>query len=138
MKQVKICALMIILTVALVGCTHDIALHQQQAEIVQINLVYSPFGENEVLYTLTGEEIQTFLDKLLELKLHKNSGPQDIGGTLFVQIIYSDASEELLGTASVGYTSNGTLEHDGWYYLAHDDLFALFSEYIDLSSLPGM
>ena len=134
MKHIKVFVLALFLFVAFTGCTQNLTLHQSQSDIVQIDLVYSPFGENEVLYTLGDDEISTFLDKLMALKLHKASSPQDIGGTLSIQIIYANTSVEILGTASVGYLpQNGPMEHDGWYYLMYDDLYALFSEYIDFS-----
>lgn len=120
------------------GCTQKIALHQPESEIVQINLVYSPFNEYEVIYTLEGEEIAPFLDALLDTKLHKNLSPHNIGGGLIAQIVYSDGSVELLGSWSVGYCSNGELEHDGWYYVYEKELYELFSDYVDLSRLPNI
>lgn len=132
MKRIKTLILILLLLAVTTGCTQDIVLHQPESEIVQIDLVYSPFGENQILYTIMGEDISGFLDNLQELRLYKHTSPQNIGGSFFVQIIYADDSTELLGTASVGYISNGVLEHDGWYYLSYDDLFTLFSEYTDL------
>ena len=126
MKRLKGLLLLLLLAIISTGCTQTIDLHQPQSEIVQIDLVSSPFGEEEILHTITGEEILPFLDRLLELKLHKNTSPRNIGGGLYVQIIYADGSIEILGTASVGYISNGVLEHDGWYYLDKDDLGKLF------------
>lgn len=136
MKRTKVLIFVFFLLITLTGCKQNITLHQPKSEIVQIDLVYSPFGEKKILFTLTDDEITSFLDRLLALKLRKNSSPQNMGGGLFAQIIYSDASVELLGSASVAYLPHGGLmEHDGWYYLLYDDLFALFSEYIDFSNL---
>lgn len=136
MKRMKVLFLLIFFLLTMTGCTQSIVLHQPESEIIRIDLVYSPFGEEEILYTLTGEEIPGFLDELLELKLHKNASPQNIGGGLIVRIVYSEGSAELLGTASVGYMDGGALEHDGWYYLDGEDICDLFSEYVDFSQLP--
>ena len=136
MKHLKIFFLLFVLVITTTGCKQEIALHQLESEIIQIDLVYSPFGENEILHTITGEDISDFLDGLLELKLYKNSSPQNIGGGLIVQVVYSDGSVELLGTSSVGYISDGVVEHDGWYYLDGEDIGDLFSKYVDISQLP--
>lgn len=134
MKKILVCVLALLLLGTSTGCTQNITLHQSKSDIVRIDLVYSPFGENEVLYTLSNDEISTFWEKLMTLKLHKASSPQNIGGTLSIQIIYADTSVEILGTASVGYLpQKAPMEHDGWYYIMYDDLYALFSEYIDFS-----
>ena len=136
MKRIIILFLLLFFLIAITGCTQSITLHQPESEIIQIDLVYSPFGENEILHTITGEDISGFLDDLLELKLYKNSSPQNIGGGLIVQVVYSEGSVELLGTSSVGYISDGVMEHDGWYYLDGEDIGDLFSEYVDISQLP--
>ena len=134
MKHIKILFLLFVLVITTTGCKQEIVLHQPKSEIVQIDLVYSPFGEHKTLLTLAEEDYSVFLDGLMELKLHKHTSPSNIGGALYVRILYADESEEILGTWSVGYISNGILEHDGWYYIPNDDLHALFSKFTDIPS----
>ena len=136
-KRRQILLILLLVIVAATGCAQPIALHQPESEILQIDLVYSPFGEQEVLYTLAEEEMGPFLDALFELNVYKSWSPQNIGGTFTVCITYKDGSAEILGNASIGYLSNGTLEHDGWYSLSSDDLRSLFTEYADLSLYPS-
>lgn len=136
MKQIRLIILIILLALLTTGCEHRINLHQPLEEINHVELVYSPFGENQVLYTLESDEIESFFDSFLQIKLHKHLSPQDVGGSLIVRIVYSDDSVELLGTSSICYETGEELIHDGWYYLSHNDLYSLFSQYIDLSILP--
>jgi hypothetical protein len=138
MKRVKLLVLGLLLMTAISSCAQKLSLRQPRSEIVQINLVYSPFNEYEVIYMLEEDEIVPFLDVLLDTKLHKNLSPHNVGGGLIVQIVYSDGSVELLGSWSVGYWSNGKLEHDGWYYVYEKELYELFSNYVDLTRLPNI
>jgi len=127
----------VVLSMILSACSDNtVVLHKTENEIVQVNLLYDAFGENELLYTLQDNEIASFVKTVSNIKLHKNLSPQDIGGSLIIEIVYSDNSCEILGDCSIGYLSNGTLEHDGWYYVSDDDLYDMFSVYIDISLLP--
>lgn len=114
----------------------EIVLHQPEEEIVQIDLVYAPDYQFDVLYTLKTEEYTDFLNELMDLKLHKNTQPLEGYGVLVVQLTYSDGARELLGARSVSYCTDDGVKNNGWYYLSSKELYVLFSEYIDLSHLP--
>lgn len=129
----------VLLAVIFTGCgSRDISLHQSADAVDKIELLYSPFHEYEVLYTLTDEEISGCMEKVSQLVLQKHTSPQDVGGSLILRITYSDGSVESLGSWSVSYESGGKLEHDGWYYVSQDDLYDLFSQYLEPSQLADL
>ena len=136
MKRIIVYILILLLVAAIASCARscvqDISLSQPVDQIEQIELVYSPWRENKILYALTEEEIEPFLESLFSYKLHKCNEPRDIGGSLYVKICYSDVDIEIIGTSSVGYTSDGELVHDGWFYISYDDIEELFSMYVEV------
>lgn len=122
------------------GLEKEIELHQPMEEITQIDLLYSPWNEFKVIYTLDEEEIPDFLDAFLKLRLHKGTSPEGIYGTLIVQLTYSDGAQELFGTGTIYYYPDGRIKdahsehvHGGWYSLYTEDLYNLFCNYKDLS-----
>jgi hypothetical protein len=128
---------LLLILLFLTACTSSpVSLHQDAGNVVRIDLLYSPFGEQALLHSLEGDALPDFLTALGELSLRKNGSPQDIGGSLIIHIIYADGSIDLLGDSSVGYCTGGIWEHDGWYCVDSDDMYAFFSEYTDLSDLP--
>ena len=110
-----------------------ISLRQPDSEINQIDLGYSPWRENKIIYTLEPDEFDGFLNELCSINLRKNTSPKGEYGTLYVQITYSDGAVEILGSLSCFYFTEDTKQHDGWYYLLEDDLYSLFSKYVNLS-----
>lgn len=110
-----------------------ISLRQPDSEINQIDLGYSPWRENKIIYTLEPDEFDGFLNELRSINLRKNTSPKGEYGTLYVQITYSDGAVEILGSLSCFYFTEDTKQHDGWYYLLEDDLYSLFSKYVNLS-----
>lgn len=110
-----------------------VVLHQAREAIVNIELGYSPWRENEIIYSLDKDEFDVFLNALDNLKCYKNSSPRGEHGSLYIQITYIDNSIEILGSSSFRYMSSEIEEHDGWHYLLEEDLFALFSQYLDLT-----
>lgn len=113
-----------------------LSLRQSNSEIKQIDLGYSPWRENKIIYTLEPAEFDGFLNELHAIRLRKNTSPKGEYGTLYVQITYSDGAVEILGSLSCFYFKEDTKQHDGWYYLLEDDLYTLFAQYINLSSYP--
>ena len=113
-----------------------ISLRQPDSEINQIDLGYSPWRENKIIYTLEPAEFDGFLNELHAIRLRKNTSPKGEYGTLYVQITYSDGAVEILGSLSCFYFTEDTKQHDGWYYLLEDELYSLFSKYVNLSSYP--
>lgn len=111
----------------------QLTLMQPDVEIKQIDLGYSPWRENKIIYTLKPGEFDEFLNELRSIKLRKNTSPKGEYGTLYVQITYSDGAVEILGSLSCFYFTEDTKQHDGWYYLLEDDLYSLFSKYVNLS-----
>lgn len=113
-----------------------ISLHQPEEEIAKIELGYSPWYEDRILYTLDKEEYDVFLESLTKIRWFKSTSPQGDIGSLHVQITYSDDSVEMIGVYSSCYKSAGIHDHGGWYYIPEEDLYELFSNYCDLSALP--
>ncbi len=110
-----------------------VVLHQAREAIVNIELGYSPWRENRIIYSLEKDEFDVFLDALDKLKCYKNSSPRGEHGSLYIQITYIDDSIEILGSSSFRYMSPQIEDHDGWHYLLEEDLYALFSQYLDLT-----
>ena len=113
-----------------------LSLRQPDNEIKQIDLGYSPWRENKIIYTLKPDEFDGFINELHSIRPRKNTSPKGEYGTLYVQITYSDGAVEILGSLSCFYFKGDTKLHDGWYYLLEDDLYSLFYKYINLSSYP--
>ena len=120
------------------GCSTDVMLHQPVEEIVQIDFLFSPFSQSEIFYTLTTDELSSCIEDILQLKLHKSRSPSDSGGTYIVKITYSNGAVETLGSWSVSYTYGGEIEHDGWHYVSKNDLYELFTQYIDPALIPSI
>lgn len=120
----------------LTGCGKKVSLHQRVDNIDQIEFIYSPYFQFEVLYTLSDDEISECVDEIRKLNLRRSSSPSDNGGTYIVKITYTDGSFDSLGSWSVSYTSGDIIEHDGWYYISKNDLYNLFSRYIDPAQIP--
>ena len=137
MKRFTVCCYLLLMSLYLfTGCSEKVTLRQSAEEIVQIELIYSPFNQFDVLYTLSDEEIKECAEEILNLDLHRNSSPSGNGGTYIVKIVYSDGAIESLGSWSISYVSDGNTEHDGWYYISKDDLLQLFTRYIDPDQIP--
>ena len=134
-KYILLVILIMIVLVFSLNRGETVTLHQSVEEVVQIDFLYKPSHQAEVVYTLTDEEFPGCIDTILELPIHKSWQPNDIGGTYIIQITYSNGDVEILGSLSVGYYSGGTLDHDGWYYVSEDDLYELFSRYLDAEGL---
>lgn len=114
----------------------EIVLHQSEEEIIQIDLVYAPNDQFDILYTLKREEYADFLNELTDLKLQKSTQPWETYGVLVVQLGYSDGSREILGATAVAYCTDDSEEMNGWYSLDISEMYSLFSGYVDLSHLP--
>lgn len=137
MKRFTVCCYLLLLPLFFfTGCSEKVTLHQSAEEIVQIDLIYSPFNQFDVLYSLSDEEIKECAEVIQNLDLHRNRSPSGNGGTYIVKIVYSDGAIESLGSWSISYVSDGNTEHDGWYYVSKDDLLQLFTRYIDPDQIP--
>lgn len=113
---------------------NQLTLMQPDAEIQQIDLGYSPWRENQIIYTLDHDEFDGFLKELRSIKVRKNLNPKGEYGSLYVQITYADGAVEVLGSLSCFYFKGDTKQHDGWYYLLEDELYSLFSKYVRIPS----
>lgn len=140
MKKVFLCFLgALLLLIALLSFLSpnsrkkQLTLMQPDTEIMQIDLGYSPWRENKIIYTLEPAEYDGFLNELHSIRPRKNMSPKGEYGTLYVQITYSDGAVEILGSLSCFYFTEDTKLHDGWYYLLEDELYSLFSKYVNLS-----
>lgn len=143
MKKVFLCFLgALLLLIALLSfLSHNnrkkqLTLMQPDSEIKQIELGFSPWRENKIIYTLEPDEFDGFLNELHSIKVRKNMSPKGEYGPLYVQITYTDGAVEILGSLSCFYFTEDTKQHDGWYYLLEDELYSLFSKYVNLSSYP--
>lgn len=115
-------------------------LHQQQNEIVRIELLDTHTYSEESLYVLQDSEIQDFLVQLHSIKFKRYiNDPAHHYGVIAVKIVYQNGYYDILGLAINSYrTPDGkNIATDGWYYISNQkDLVNLFSQYIDVSLLP--
>lgn len=115
-----------------------IVLQQPMEKISRIDLMYGLQTRKRSLCTLEGAEIDDFLDSLMKLRSIKHFVPQGEDGDWYVRIVYFDGSVEILGNISFRYITADSVEHNGWYHLDEEDLYKLFSEYVDSSKLPSL
>ena len=94
--------------------------------------------ESTVLLTLSGEQLDEFLGKLLVLPIGEHREPQGSLGYLVVGLYYKDGETQWIGTQSSAYRSpdaEAELQSDGWHYIRYSEMETLFAQYAGEESL---
>ena len=134
----------ILLTIFLSGCDPRVLpIHQATTNTAKIELLITNredvvLNEMTVMAELTGEEVDTFLERLQTVTCRKHLfSPPSYLGKLVVCIYYQDGSIDVLGTGYCEYYHNGKTYYENFYYLDFDEARLLFSRYIDPGLLPA-
>ena len=134
-KYILFVILIMIVLVFALNRGETVTLHQSVEEVVKVDFLRTHNYIEKVIYTLEEDEIPDCMESVLKLPIKKSWSPDQPGGHYIIQITYTDGSVESLGNWSISYFSGGELEHDGWYYVPKDDLYDLFSRYLDAEGL---
>lgn len=114
---------------------YALPLNQDAENIVQIELLENTDSELTVLRTLTGYEMDAFLQEFMQLEAgrYANDPPTQIGKRA-VKICYTDGCYDILGQDMVIFfsASGETLPTNGWYHLPIDALDSLFEKYVKI------
>lgn len=114
--------------------SYDVPMTQDVENVVQVELVDTETYPHDILLTLTGDEMERFLDDLQKLKTKRYaSDPPMPYGEIMVAVYYADGCVDHLGRnmilafdAAGDYKSTG-----GMYYFPGDTLEKLFANYVD-------
>lgn len=136
MRKALFCIVFLLMMLPLSGCTETVTLHQSSDNVAKIEFLFSPFYQFQVFHTVPENSVMDCMEDIAQLKIHRNGSPADVGGTYIIKITYADGSEESLGTWSVSYVSGGVTDHDGWYCVSAEDLYDLFSKYMEPAQIP--
>lgn len=136
----RLCMLMcIVLCIITSGCSrksYSIQLHHDTEKIIKVELSDHSSGTRTVLNTLTKENIATFIDGLLAEKCYRYySDPPVENGYLSVYIYYDNGDIDIIGTDICDVIST-TVTQDGWYYIDANEMWTLFSAFVDMELLP--
>lgn len=137
-KYILFVILIMIVLVFALNRGETVTLHQSVEEVVKVDFMRTHNYDERMIYTLAEEEIPDCMESVLKLPIKKSWSPEQPGGHYIIQITYADGSVESLGNWSVSYLSGGELEHDGWYYVPKDDLYALISQYVAAEKLAEL
>ena len=111
---------------------YDVPLSQDTRNIVQIDLLDTSGQEYVVLYSIVGDEINSFLDDFMQLDAGRYANdPPTMFDDHTVRICYADGGYDLLGGMVVFYSSTGeSLNTRGWYHLSASDIDDIFEKYL--------
>ena len=123
--------------------TYQPQIHQPLENITQIELLDSSIDDClVVLYSLSDEEIDPFLEEFIAIPFRANGHPPVTSyGYLSVRLWYKDGHNDVIGIdANWYYSPEG--EAVGKYYWYHaenrSDFYDLFSKYVDADLVPGL
>ena len=139
------CALFCIL---ICGCKteetiYKASINQPIENITSIELLDSTdFSNPVVLYTLTEDELQPFLEEFLEIPFLANGPPPGTRyGPLAVRLRYEDGYGDIIGIYANWYISpeDEIMSKSYWYHAQNkSDFYDLFSKYVDSDLLPSL
>ena len=137
---------MLLVAMFCVGCQSNqktVSLKYSIESISNIELVYDKsYYESddwEVLCELASDDVGKFVEELCGIHVKKPWNPGGSLGYLFVRIQYSSGEQELIGTEAYEYiSSSGESKFDGWHNISYDDMYNLFSEYVEDAELPSL
>ena len=113
--------------------SYEPPLSQHIQSIVQVDLLDTSDQELTVLYSITGEEIDQFVDDFMQIEAGRFANDPILEyGDRMIRICYSDGGYDLHGDTVEFYSSTGErLSTRGWYYIHDNDIDAIFEKYID-------
>ena len=135
----------LIISLLLVGCQGNhkkVSLRYSIEDIVSIELLHdtniSVADEWKVLYILSDNEIDMFVDALCNLNVNKYWSPSGHWGHIFIRISYLNGDQEIFGTGAFEYISaTEESDFDDWHYIYYQDMYDLFSKYVNKAELPS-
>lgn len=129
-KKLHLIMTSLLLIVVLCGCTYQPEFRQPKENIAKIDLVHNTNLGQEILHTITEDEISRFMDDLLKLEYNKRYHPIGDPGEWEVWFYYSDGDVDIVGTKTNQRIEKGEWIVNGWYYYEEEDLRRLFALYI--------
>ena len=125
-KRIVIVILVVFL---LCGCESQIPLMHPTDSISKITLHHEE--KEEALCTLTGTDIDRFMNDLMELTCYRKREPTGEFGYLQIHIHYENGDIDIIGYRTNGYIRDGKLRISGYHYYKEEDFLELFRLYTD-------
>ena len=89
--------------------------------------------KSTLLYTIKGNEIAPFIEKVSALDCRALHPPGTEKGEWEFNIYYNNGDIDMIGDNGDRFVINGRRTYDGRHYYREEDLIALFSEYVDVT-----
>lgn len=129
----------------LVGCTKQTGIEyirQPKENIEKIELIYNRTGEEStLLYTLTGEQMESFIEIFSTITICEHREPQGSLGYLVICLSYKNGDVQMIGTQASAYKSIENeleMDYDNWHYIRYSEAYDLFIKYVDEEMLSSM
>ena len=143
--RLKWIIVLIFLCSLLVGCDKQTGIEyirQPKENIEKIDLIYNRTGEEStLLYTLTGEQLENFMEILSAITIREHWKPHGTLGYLVICLSYKNGDVQMIGTQSSAYKPSENeleMDYDNWHYISYSEAYDLFIKYVDEEILSSM
>lgn len=113
--------------------SYDVPMTQERENVVQVELVdCKNYPDSKVLRTLTGDDLDRFLDDFQKLKAKRYaSDPPSPYGEIMIAVYYADGCVDRIGNVmnTSCDASGNPISAGGWYHFPDGSLERLFSQY---------
>ena len=112
---------------------YEIPLSQPRENIVRVEILDSSENPYRVISSLTGEEMDAFLQEYLQLRAGRYANdPPTSQGLHTVRLCYADGGYDELGNMVEHFSSNQEkLRIKGWYEVSGQEVNALLEKYLE-------